>query len=122
MRKTSRRTQIDPAPTDLQLDVLLALFEGPLGSSALLDAVEDLRRRDVPLATFYRQIQRISDLGWIVADDADSSDGPGRPERSYRLSEAGTRVLRSGIEEQRRRVALADAGGLLTDTAAETKS
>jgi DNA-binding PadR family transcriptional regulator len=121
MRKTSRRTQIDTTPTDLQLDVLLALHEGPQGSSALLDAVEDIRRRDVPLATFYRQIQRISDLGWIVADDADSSDGPGRPERSYRLSSAGSRVLRRGIEEQRRRVALADAGGILADSLTETK-
>ena len=122
MRKTLRRTRIDPSPTDLQLDVLLALFDGPLGSGNLLDAVEDLRRRDVPLATFYRQLQRTSDLGWIVADDAEASDGPGRPERSYRLSTAGARVLRRGIEEQRRRVALADAGGILAEKMTETKS
>ena len=117
-----RKTALETTPTDLQLDVLLALHDGPQGSSALLDAVEDIRRRDVPLATFYRQIQRVSDLGWIVADDAESPDGPGRPERSYRLSSAGTRVLRRGIEEQQRRVALAEAAGLLEDSLSETKS
>lgn len=111
-----RKTNFDEAPTDLQLDLLLALFDGPLGSSALLDAVEDIRRRDVPLATFYRQLQRTSDLGWIVADAADSADGPGRPERSYRLSTAGARVLRLGIAGQRRRVARAEAAGLRMET------
>ncbi|MDA8018471.1 MAG: hypothetical protein MPN21_13600 [Thermoanaerobaculia bacterium] len=107
-----RKTELGPLPSDLQLDVLLALVAGPLGSSALLQTVEDLRDRDVPLATFYRQLQRTADLGWIVADVADPAARPGRPERSYRLSTSGTRVLRSGIEAQRRRVAHAEAAGL----------
>ena len=117
-----RKIALDPAPTGLQLDILLALHDGPQGSSALLDTVDDIRRRDVPLATFYRQIQRISDLGWIAADDAESNSGPGRPERSYQLSKAGTRVLEHGIEEQRRRVARAEAGGLLRKALLRTKS
>jgi len=111
-----RKTSLDPTPNDLQLDVLLALLDGPLGSSALLDGVEDIRRREVPLATFYRQIQRTSDLGWIIADDSEASAGPGRPERRYQLSKAGTRILRLGIKEQQRRVARAEARGLLRES------
>ncbi|MEM9555423.1 MAG: hypothetical protein AAGC60_14300 [Acidobacteriota bacterium] len=109
MRKTSR------APSGLALDLLLLLFERPRGSSDLSDAVGVLRGQPVALATFYRHLQRAVDQGWVELEEPPSSapPSPGRPGRLYRLSGGGERLLRSGVERQRRRLARAEALGLL---------
>ena len=106
-------------PSDLQLDLLLALFEGARGSADLAAAVGELRRREVPLATFYRQLQKAVDLGWVEVSDTPAEGGPdpspgrGRPERWYGIKGAGERVLRAGMEQQQRRLARALDLGLV---------
>lgn len=112
MRKTSRSA----LPSELLLDLLLVLFEKARGSGDLADAVGTLRGRDVPLATFYRQLQRAFDSGWVTIEEPDgATHTPGRPERLYRLTQLGEKALRSGLEMQRRRTSLATALGLMTE-------
>lgn len=111
-----RKTPAVILPTDLQLDLLLVMFDGPRSSGDLVDAVSQLRQRDLPLATFYRQLQRTVDLGWaemVESGAADGAQGPGRPERHYRITGTGEQVLRDGIEDYRRRLARACDIGLL---------
>ncbi len=113
MRKNNEPRQ----PSELLLDLLLVLFEAPRGSGDLADAVGDLRGRDVPLATFYRHLQKAVDFGWVERTDdgtAAGRSGPGRPEHLYRITEKGSRALRVGMEQQKGRVARASALGLLT--------
>lgn len=107
-------------PSDLVLDLLLILYEAERGSGELADSVGELRGREVPLATFYRQLQKAVDHRWIEIVEPGSSDlrddpGPGRPERLYRISGPGERILRRGIDQQQRRVARAMASGLLME-------
>ena len=98
----------------MQLDVLLALYESPLASGELVDRVESLRRQDLALATFYRQVQRTVDIGWIEsAETTGEPAGRGRPQREYRITEAGKEVLRGGMELLGRRVELARGLGVL---------
>ena len=110
-----------PLPEELLLDLLLVLFEEPKGSGDLADALGVLRGREVPLATFYRRLQRAVDMGWASMDDPSEQtggrSGPGRPERLYRITDEGRAALRAGMEQQQRRVARAFAVGLLTERA-----
>ena len=114
-----RKIKPDKPPSELLLDLFLALFEQPLGSGELVDAVSRLRGHDVPLATFYRQLQRAVDRGWVEMDEKGPAGrtGPGRPERLYLLTAQGERALRLGMAQQQRRVRRADALGLLTERA-----
>ena len=107
-------------PSDLQLDLLLVLFASERRSGELVAAVEEVRRQDVPLATFYRQLQRAAELGWIEEQEAAGSPDRsrterGRPERTYRITNDGSRVLRDGMQRQGRRVDLARSLGLLAE-------
>ncbi|MEM6793929.1 MAG: hypothetical protein AAF725_08085, partial [Acidobacteriota bacterium] len=79
--------------SDLALDILLMLFEQALGSGDLAEGVGRLRGREVPLATYYRQLQKAVDEGWVEIEEpfshASERSGPGRPERLYRLTPEG---------------------------------
>ncbi len=115
-----RKILSKPLPEELLLDLLLVLFEEPKGSGDLADALGALRGREVPLATFYRRLQRAVDMGWASVDDGSEHNGrpgPGRPERLYRITDEGRAALRAGMERQQRRVARAFAVGLLTGRA-----
>ena len=114
--------KISQTPTELALDLLLLLYEGPRGSGDLADALEDLRGEPVVLATFFRLLQRVVDRGWVEIEQPATSASPsspevsgrpGRPGRRYRLSPSGERLLRSGVELHRRRLLRAEALGLL---------
>ena len=111
MRKTANGASV----SELGLDILLVLFEKPQGSGDLATSVGELRGREVPVATFYRQLQRAFDHGWVEIEEPAPGvrSQPGRPERLYRLSDGGERILRHGVEQQRRRVSRASALGLL---------
>ena len=102
-------------PSDLQLDLLLVLFASQRRSGELVAAMEDVRRQDVPLATFYRQLQRAAELGWIEEHESAGRSERGRPERTYRITDDGSRVLRDGLQRQGRRVDLARSLGLLAE-------
>lgn len=107
----------DEAPSQLVLDLLLVLFEGPRRSADIADGVSVLGGREVPVATFYRQLQKTVDAGWVAdAPDELSGGGPGRPSRRYRITATGELLLREGLERQRRRLDRAVALGLLTAT------
>ena len=98
------------------LDLLLVLCQQPRGSGDLAQAVGELRGHEVPLATFYRRLQKAVDNGWVRTDDgAEARSGPGRPERLYVITDIGERALRAGMEQQQRRVALAQSMGLLME-------
>ncbi len=115
MRKNARAD----LPSDLQLDVLLVLYEGARSSGELVESVTDLRRREVALATFYRQLQKALDRGWVGVSEAEGREqpGPGRPERWYRISPAGETVLRLEMQRLRHRMARARACGLAEEQA-----
>lgn len=104
-------------PTEMMLDLLLTLYEGPLSAGDLADGVDDLGGREVPMATFFRQLQKAVDRGWVNVDLAAGGGkrtGPGRPGRTYRITAAGEQDLRAGAQRQRRRLARAEALGLLS--------
>lgn len=112
--------------SEVLVDILLLLFEEARSSSQLAMAMEELRGREVPLATFYRHLQKGIDVGWIDSVAGATGDsrrggpgrperGPGRPERVYRITAVGDRVLREGMALQRQRFARAEALGLLTE-------
>ncbi|MEM1181016.1 MAG: hypothetical protein AAGM22_21930 [Acidobacteriota bacterium] len=106
---------MDP-PTEMMLDLLLTLFEGPRNAGDLADGVDDLAGKEVPMATFFRQVQKAIDRGWIEVEEPAGPGrraGRGRPGRIYRITPAGERDLRAGAELQRRRWARAQALGLL---------
>ncbi|MEO1083664.1 MAG: hypothetical protein AAFY88_05430 [Acidobacteriota bacterium] len=103
-------------PTEIALDLLLTLFDGPRSAGDLADGVDELAGREVPMATFFRQVQKAIDRGWIEVEEPDGGgrrSRRGRPGRLYRITAAGERDLRSGAELQRRRWARAEALGLL---------
>lgn len=111
MRKNARAH----LPSDLQLDVLLVLFEGARSSGELVASVTGLRRREVVLATFYRQLQKALDQGWVgvvASAEVRGQPGPGRPERCYAISPAGEKVLRCEMQRLQHRLARARACGL----------
>ena len=115
-----RKILSKPLPSELLLDLLLVLFEEARGSGDLAQCVGGLRGREVPLATFYRQLQKAVDQGWVEIDEGSEtvgSPGPGRPERLYRITDVGRTALQSGMERQQQRVARAYAVGLLTERA-----
>ena len=118
-KNTAKQATATPQPSDLQLDLLLVLFEGPHASGDLVTEVGTLRESAVPLATFYRQLQRAIDVGWIQVDEASEAEAtsPGRPERHYRITEAGRRLLQTGLERLERRVERGRAIGLLSEPA-----
>lgn len=117
MRKLTAKRTPGPRPSELLLDMLLVLFEGSRGSGDLAETVGELRGGEVALATFYRQLQRAVDLGWIETGGESERPGPGRPERLYRLTEEGRGALEAGMEQQAHRVARAQAAGLLGERA-----
>ncbi|HVS63748.1 MAG TPA: hypothetical protein VMT85_09655 [Thermoanaerobaculia bacterium] len=123
MRKTSRNRapgarSAPDALTELQVDLLLSLREGPAEAGDLLDRIARWRGAEAPLATVYRQLQRALDGGWLTLEEGtsqatDGSRGPGRPGRQYRLTAAGERRLEEALGSQQRRLEHARSLGLL---------
>ena len=113
-----KKVGAEPA-SELQLDLMLALFEAPKVPSDFLATVAELRGAEPPLATFYRQLQQTVDWGWVRHEPApDPSEARpatrGRPRRICRLTEAGERILKDGLEKYGRRLRHAHALGLLS--------
>ena len=119
LNKRASRARAAPDPlTELQIDLLLSLREGPAEAGDLLDRIARWRGAGAPLATVYRQLQRAFDGGWLTLDGGssqatDGSRGPGRPGRQYRLTAAGERRLEEALGTQQRRLEHARSLGLL---------
>jgi len=79
-------------PHDLQ--VLLALAEGPRHAYGLAQAGEDLRDGSVrlELGSLYRVLARLTASGLIADDAREASEGQEARRRYYRLTTLGRRV------------------------------
>ncbi len=79
-------------PHDLQ--VLLALAEGPRHAYGLAQAGEDPRDGTVrlELGSLYRVLARLTASGLIADDEREAGDGPDARRRYYRLTPLGRRV------------------------------
>lgn len=91
-------------------EILLGLGGGPTPASDLLVRLERIEEtRSVPVATFYRQLKRGLEAGWIEVDDTQATSGPGRPGQIYRRTRQGTEVVK---QEARRLRSLAERAAL----------
>jgi hypothetical protein len=71
------------------------------------------------IASFYRDLKRALDIGWIAEADRPEPAGPGRPARCYRLTHTGRSALRS---EGRRLYAFASSALLHENPLGKGKS
>ncbi len=72
--------------------ILLSLKEGAKSASEMLAAIEGFGggHRSPSLASFYRNVKRAVDQGWLeIAIEASPSKSPGRPGQTYRLTDEG---------------------------------
>ncbi len=75
--------------------VLLSLRDGANNASEMLAIIHTLGggRRPPSLASFYRNLKRAVDEGWIeISAEASHSKSPGRPSQTYRTTEEGRSV------------------------------
>ncbi len=75
--------------------ILLSLREGAKNASEMLAIIEGFGggRRPPSLASFYRNLNRAVDEGWIeISLEASHSKSPGRPGQTYRITEEGRSV------------------------------
>ena len=101
--------------------ILLSLREGAKSATEMLAAIEDFDGglRSPSLASFYRNVKRAVDEGWLeIAVEASPSKSPGRPGQTYRLTDEGRTAT---IDEAKRLRDLA-AFALPADTRLGPKS
>lgn len=94
--------------------ILALLRDAPADASTVLDGLERLlSHEDVPsVPAFYRHLRRGLESGWIEVEGTDPPDeGPGRPARIYRLTEAGRGAVRERALELDAFTSLALGGG-----------
>lgn len=94
--------------TETITQILLVLLERPGTASEILDAIADLDQgREPSVATFYRQLARGCDAGWIeMTPAAEASSHRGRPGHRYSITPTGSQAVRAEAGRMRR---LADA-------------
>lgn len=71
--------------------ILLCATEEGRTAADLLSCMDGLEGASVPpIATFYRDLKRAEEAGWIEVEEASQEQlGPGRPAHVYRLTPAG---------------------------------
>ena len=72
--------------------ILLSLREGAKSATEMLAAIEGFGggRRSPSLASFYRNVKRAVDEGWLeISVEASPSKSRGRPGQTYRLTDEG---------------------------------
>lgn len=100
------------APSNAVLSILFTLGERSLHGYAIMKEVEEQTGGEVSLlpSSLYATIKRMLADGWIEeADRQDPDEGPGKPRRTYRITEAGREVA---AREARRLAALLDLAHL----------
>lgn len=96
------QTLLPLPPHDVQL--LLALREGPLHGYGMMKAVEaqSRGRLRVELGSLYRMLQRLERDGLIEeAEGLRDGSSPGRERRSYRTTRLGNAVLAAELDRLR---------------------
>lgn len=84
-------------------EILLGLGHGPAPASDLLDRLERMEGTEpVPLATFYRQLKRGLEAGWVRVETTQRSSRPGRPGQVYERTEEGRESVMSEARRLRR--------------------
>lgn len=105
----------NPIPlSPTQIDLLVALAGGPQSANQALDTLATWTQVP-PLGTFYRHLARAVDHGWVAVAEPTTAAGPGRPERRYRLTACGERVVRAALDRSLRLLHLARMRGLVRD-------
>jgi DNA-binding PadR family transcriptional regulator len=108
-RSPNIQDRLPLAPQDLQL--LLALGEGPLHGYGMMKAVEEQSHGAlrVELGSLYRVIQRLERDGLIApVPGEEPGSSPGRERRYYGISALGRAVVAAELERLRRVLDLAD--------------
>ena len=78
--------------------ILLSLQNGPQDASGMLHALGDIADNGRPpsLASFYRNLKRTVEQGWLeVADEGSEPRAAGRPGQVYRITDRGTAAVRA---------------------------
>ncbi len=80
--------------------ILLSLKEGAKSASEMLAIIQGFGGRAPSLASFYRNLKRAVDEGWLeISLQASHSKARGRPGQMYRITDEGRSVA---IEEAKR--------------------
>jgi DNA-binding PadR family transcriptional regulator len=77
------------------LSLLSSLRDGDASTQDLLARTSERAGHTPAIASFYRDLKRALDAGWIELVEPGDSEGRGRPARLYRLSRAGRATLRA---------------------------
>jgi DNA-binding PadR family transcriptional regulator len=82
------------APSVAVVSILFALGDDELHGYGIMKEVEERTGGRVTLlpSSLYATIKRLLDTGWIEEVPTDPSPSPGRPKRTYRITEAGRLV------------------------------
>ena len=78
--------------------ILLTLTDGSRDASGMLEALAELddQGRQPSMASFYRNLKRAVDHGWLeITDDASAARSPGRPGQSYQITKSGRTAVRA---------------------------
>jgi DNA-binding PadR family transcriptional regulator len=81
------------------ISLLSGLQDGAASTQDLLARVADRAGQTPAIASFYRDLKRALDAGWIEVAEQGEPEGRGRPGRVYRLSRSGRATL--GTESRR---------------------
>lgn len=86
--------------TEATTFILLSLVDEPKHGYAIMKDVESLSEGRVLLSTgtLYGALSRLLDQGWIArCEEEDEKESPGRPRKTYTLTQVGRRLLDAEI-------------------------
>jgi len=91
--------------------IMLCMAPEPRHGYGIMKDVEVLSQSRIRLSTgtLYGALKRLLDQGWIerVAGQPEAVPGPGRPRKTYALTEPGRRVLDAEVERMKALVVVA---------------
>ncbi len=90
--------------------VLVSLMQGAESASEILATMRDLDAdgRAPALASFYRNLKRALDAGWLeVTGETPSGPSAGRPRQTYRMTPKGREAVRAEAARLRHMAGLA---------------
>jgi DNA-binding PadR family transcriptional regulator len=92
--------------------ILVSLAPGPKHGYAIMQDVQALSGDRIQLSTgtLYGALKRLLQQGWIerAEEEAGAPAGPGRPRKTYTLTDPGRRLLEAEVDRLRGLVAAAE--------------